>query len=129
MKDCDSTFQAEWRNDATLPATYDPVFTDMEMDLEGLERAMEEGEADSPDKLRYFCLLSIENAMMNRVQFAIQQKAYATKLCHYIKKQQHKKILMIYVDEDLNAILSLLQVWGTQTAADLANDVQESLAL
>ena len=124
----DKDFHQRWWSDQHLRKSYDPVFTDMEIELSIVERLMKDGIPVSVEVLsQYQRLLFIEKAMMNRVQFSLFQKSYIDKTYHFFTDKQEAKSVMECVCNDLRTMLDIVRIWNSHDADNLAGILQNEL--
>ena len=124
----DEVFHQQWRSDNDLRKSYDPVFTDMEIELSSVERLINDRHPVSAvAHSQYQRLLFIENAMINRVNFSLIQKSYIDKTHHYFRDNQEARAIIECVYNDLKTMLDIVHVWNSHDADNLAGILQNEL--
>jgi hypothetical protein len=120
-------FTERWRVDQKLRESYDPVFTDMDMELDSIGHLKDFGVASEEDDLQYERLLCIEEAMINRACLSIAQKSYVDQTYHLWPDVRKANAVLKAVRDDLRIMLDILSVWGSQEASMMALDMQTNL--
>jgi hypothetical protein len=124
----DQDFQQHWQIDHMLRESYDPVFTDMEIELSTVEHLWKCGMVLSKDvHARYDRLLHIENHMLNRVQFSLVQKSYIDRTYQFYIDKEEANAIMDDLHTDLRTMLDIVDVWPSNDATTFAKKLRKSL--